>query len=385
MSRIRLLKSSTVYDRYPRSFYVGRPNLASSPFQQQMEALLGDGFSFGDAWKHYLEETGRYEVLEVLVNVEPAQKRWAAEHGIRYSEANWAEEILAAQIAEFSPDVWFCHSWLAPSQRLRLRDSCRSIRYVIGYDGALNHAPDQLSGCDAVLTCVRESAAFYSQHGFRGYWMPWGFDPRLLARLKPSRARYPVSFCGSMIMQDNGGHFDRPRLLDGLQAEAEIAVFCGDLRRWQVERALVSQVLRRRFNLAVRTLQVYPALTRLRRTSRGERFGLEMLQTLADSKITINIHGHGIRTAANIRLFEATGAGTCLLTDWKDDLPCVFEPGKEVVAFRSQGECAEKLRYLLQHDAERTSIAAAGHRRCLRDHHIGNHIASFANEVLDRL
>ena len=350
-----------------------------------MQVLLADGFSFGDSWKHYLEATGRYEVMEVLLNVEPAQKQWAGEHGVLHSEGNWGEAILAAQLADFKPDIWFCHSWLSPTQRLRLRGSCPSIRYVVGYDGALNHDCEQLFGCDAVLSCVRESAVFYAQKGFRGYWMPWGFDPRLLARLKPSREHYQASFCGSMVMQKHVGHFERPSLLDKLRGDVDVAVFCGDLGRRQIERTLVSHLYRREFDLVWRTLQIYPAVRRLRRANRGARFGLDMLQTLSDSKVTLNVHGYGVRTAANIRLFEATGAGTCLLTDWKDDLPDVFEPNKEIVAFSSHDECAERLRYLLDHDGERRSIAAAGQERCLRDHNIGNHIVAFANEVSDHV
>lgn len=382
MGTLRLLKSSIAYPRYLEFYYRQNRREAEQPFAQQMANLLADGFSFGDAWKHYLEASGRYEVMEVVLNAEPAQKQWAREHGLRCSDENWSDEILAAQLAHFRPDIWFCHSWLRPEQRLKLRHACRSIRYVVGYDGALNHDPRRLEGCDAVLSCVRESADFYSGAGFRGYWLPWGFDPRLRPRLAPGRGRYQVSFCGSMAMQAHVGHFERPRLLDRLQREFDVAVFCGDLNGNEMERAMLSHVRRQRFHLAWRTMQVYPAVRRLRHSNRGERFGLAMLQTLADSRITLNVHGYAVRTAANIRLFEATGAGTCLLTDWKDDLPAIFEPDREVVSYRSHEECAEKLRYLLDHEEERRSIAVAGQNRCLRDHHIGEHVLRFADEVL---
>jgi len=46
----------------------------------------------------------------------------------------------------------------------------------------------------------------------------------------------------------------------------------------------------------------------------------------------------------------------------------MFEPDSEIVTYRTADECAEKVRYLLDHEQERQSIAAAGHRRTLRDH-----------------
>ena len=39
--------------------------------------------------------------------------------------------------------------------------------------------------------------------------------------------------------------------------------------------------------------------------------------------------------ANNMRLYEATGVGALLVTDWKENLGEMFEPGKEVVAYRS--------------------------------------------------
>jgi spore maturation protein CgeB len=69
-----------------------------------------------------------------------------------------------------------------------------------------------------------------------------------------------------------------------------------------------------------------------------------------------------------MRLFEATGVGTMLLTDQKDNLHEMFDLGKEVAVYRSPEEGLEKIRYYLSHDAEREAIARAGQKRTLRDH-----------------
>ena len=72
--------------------------------------------------------------------------------------------------------------------------------------------------------------------------------------------------------------------------------------------------------------------------------------------------------AGNVRLFEATGCGSMLLTDWKTNLHEIFEPGREVVAYHSPEECVELIDYYLNHDAEREAIARAGQQRTIRDH-----------------
>jgi spore maturation protein CgeB len=94
-----------------------------------------------------------------------------------------------------------------------------------------------------------------------------------------------------------------------------------------------------------------------------------MYQLLFDSKITVNHHIEMAKSYANnLRLFEATGVGTLLVTDWKENLHELFEPGKEVVFYRTPDECAEAVQYYLEHDEEREAIARGGQKRTLRDH-----------------
>jgi spore maturation protein CgeB len=73
-------------------------------------------------------------------------------------------------------------------------------------------------------------------------------------------------------------------------------------------------------------------------------------------------------SASNMRLFEATGVGTCLITDEKQNLHELFEPGKEVVTYVSAEDCVEKVQYLIENENDRRAIAEAGQRRTLRDH-----------------
>jgi spore maturation protein CgeB len=94
-----------------------------------------------------------------------------------------------------------------------------------------------------------------------------------------------------------------------------------------------------------------------------------MYDILKRSLLTLNHHVDIAEDyAGNQRLFEATGVGTLLVTDWKKNLHEMFEPGKEVVAYHSPEECVEMIRYYLEHENERQAIARAGQQRTLRDH-----------------
>jgi spore maturation protein CgeB len=112
-----------------------------------------------------------------------------------------------------------------------------------------------------------------------------------------------------------------------------------------------------------------PADSPIRHNYRGIAWGPEMFLILRRSHITLNKHiAIAENNANNMRLFEATGMGACLITDWKENLHDLFEPGKEVIAYHSVEECLDLIRYFCEHSAERGRIAEAGHARCLRDH-----------------
>ncbi len=94
-----------------------------------------------------------------------------------------------------------------------------------------------------------------------------------------------------------------------------------------------------------------------------------MYQVLRRSRITLNSHiDLAGREAGNMRLFEATGAGTFLLTDHKDNLDTLFELNREVVAWRSIDDCLRAIDHYLRDDRTRAAIARAGQAKTLAQH-----------------
>jgi len=109
-----------------------------------------------------------------------------------------------------------------------------------------------------------------------------------------------------------------------------------------------------------------------------------MYEIFHKSLMTLNHHiDVAGEYAGNARLFEATGVGTLLVTDWKKNLHEMYEPGQEVVAYRSAEECAELVQYYLEHDEEREAIARAGQERTLRDHTYYQRMLEFS-EIVQR-
>jgi spore maturation protein CgeB len=67
-------------------------------------------------------------------------------------------------------------------------------------------------------------------------------------------------------------------------------------------------------------------------------------------------------------MYEATGMGAVLLTEAAPNLPDLFEPGREVIAYESPDDLVVQAERLLGDPDERREIAEAGQRRTLSDH-----------------
>ncbi len=80
------------------------------------------------------------------------------------------------------------------------------------------------------------------------------------------------------------------------------------------------------------------------------------------------------------RVFEAAGAGACLITDSWEGVELFLEPGREVLVARDGMEVAEQLRALTQADSRR--IGAAAYRRVLSEHTYA-HRAAVVEAVLE--
>jgi spore maturation protein CgeB len=113
-----------------------------------------------------------------------------------------------------------------------------------------------------------------------------------------------------------------------------------------------------------------------------------MYQALRRSKITLNSHiDMAGREAGNMRLFEATGVGAYLLTDFKDNLHTLFEPDREVAVWRSVGDCLAAIDRALGDAGSRATIARAGQARTMAQHtyrHRAAEILGFVAQIQAR-
>ena len=97
----------------------------------------------------------------------------------------------------------------------------------------------------------------------------------------------------------------------------------------------------------------------------------EMVRVFNRSYINLNLSNSsmpGMRQQIKGRNFEIPGTGGFLLTNYADNLEEYYSDRKEIVVFHSEEEVPDLVRYYLQHDSERESIAKAGFERTSSEH-----------------
>jgi spore maturation protein CgeB len=383
-----------LYDSYLDQVYAESPWLRTELFQTQREKLMEDGFGTNGAWTAALKPLG-YEVLEIYANAAPLQRAWASEESIPWPRLNWLTEIAFSQVKAFEPDVLFLDdpirfssAWLT-----RLRNECRSLRLMIGSFGAPNYDIAALKQCDLLLSCNKGLILDCSRKSIPVNYFKHAFDTSILPDLPVRRpCREEVLFTGGLV-RSPGFHLNREAVLETLASQVPLAIHCPqasisigqDITNTAVRRGVYAMM--KTLNLVGFESETLGKLPRigpaarwkawprsqlnplLRPHMRPAFYGLRMLAAMRTSAVSLNIQPEtNVHGGMNMRLFEGTGVGTCLLTDHKEDLSECFEPDREIVTYRNPEECREKAQWLLAHPKEREEIAAAGQRRCMRDH-----------------
>ena len=380
---MRILIFDTHYQESLRPIYENDPQLAQQTSSEQLRAIYDTGFGRADFLPLNLRRLD-HAVEQFIANAQPIQIRWAAENGLKIDTTRspllrvqqrlkrevdrvrsrpklpgmdvpqWEMEVVAAQARTFKPDVIFiCDVLYLPAhfhQTLK-----KHTKLLVG-EMAYPIPPHlDLTPFDLILSAAPHFVDRLRQAGARSEMLRLGFEQTVLDRVANEPKNAELAFIG----QVSKAHLQRLELLEALSQKVPLTCWGAGVDSLPPDSPLRSHVK--------------PPL-----------FGYDMYRQLQRSKIALNIHiDMAEQFAANMRLYEATGVGTMLLTDWKTNLHELFELGVDVVAYRSIGECVELVEHYLAHDSEREAVAQAGQKRTLSEHSYYHRMQELT-EILNR-
>lgn len=351
---MNILILDNYYEKFLNFFYSCHPEVSTMNFETHRDLLMSQRFSTSDAFSYNLKKLG-HDAQEIVTNDDRLQRKWAQENGIRplplplprylnyglnyILNYDWRYKIIKAQIEKIKPDVLYIQEYniLSDGFIAKLKPL---VKLIVGQVASPIPALRSFKSYDLVLSSAPHFVENFNQLGITSKFFRLAFDDRVLKEINKSDTRFDFTFVGGLSKAHKKGF----ELLNIVSEQTSIELF----------------------GYGKKTLK--PSSIAYRH-HHGEVWGLDMYKILSQSAITLNRHGEiAGNFASNMRLFEATGMGTCLITDWKENLHTIFELDEEVVTYSSTDELIEKVNYLLENNDERMKIAKAGQKRTLKEH-----------------
>lgn len=362
---MKILILDTYYAPFLWDYYKRFPEAKKGTYFKNKKRIIGRLFGTSDFYSKNLKLLG-IEADEIILNDKIIQTTWAKEHdfvrlfdwadGIHIPftkigfHSNWLEEILEKQIVDYKPDVIYCQNLAVPGVGFLNKIKRILPVFVVGQIASPAVFDEKYyTAYDLILTALPYFVNEFKKIGKKSELFKIGFEETVLKNLKPKQEKYDVSFVGGFSR-----HHNNDVVLSAVT----------DFWGYGVKKVNYSPEILKKYH--------------------GEAWGVDMYNILRSSKITLNRHINMAKNhASNMRLYEATGVGTMLITDYKSDLHKLFVLGKEVETYKTKEELHKKIQYYLSHDKEREKIAKAGQKRTLKEHTYKKRITQLT-EILNR-
>ncbi|OGW25934.1 MAG: hypothetical protein A2X59_12260 [Nitrospirae bacterium GWC2_42_7] len=404
-------------------------------YAEQQKTLFDMAYVYSDGFSRGMRSLG-HDAHEIVYDLEILQKKWAEEKGVKFNPENWQSEIILRQIEDLKPDiVYFQDIYSLPlSIRRQLKSIFPFIKLVVIFRGYPGGIPDilikELMCADILLLGSPVLMEKLRAGGLMPHLVYHSFDEAILEAISKDKTKensslhYDLTFIGSSGFGRGWGHISRYWFLSDLIKKTNLALWLDEGEdKQELQHISLKEILKKPAKILLSNLntemlmklsmhEVIPEKARSAmlgimqekknmsdNTKRLPEkrlseiypgrcnppvFGLEMYKILQRSNVTFNIHSDAAQgTVDNMRMFQATGVGTCLLTDTGWNMSDLFEADREVVTYSNINECIEKAKYLLEHEDVRQRIATAGQKRTLKVHNMLNRCRQL-DEIIQR-
>lgn len=352
---MRIFLFAEYYQNYLNSFYK-KTKLSHLNYQEHLEKLFKDYFGSFVSYYNHFKKIG-HEVTLVVGNDSYLQNKWLKEHGVESAEIMNKKDIVLMQIQEFKPDVFFIGSMFEYYGDF-LRRVSKITKNIFAWIACPYPKYIDFSYIKCVISSAEEYVKRFRDRRLNSEVLRAAFDTDIISFLDNEKT-IDVSFIGSMSKRTHS------RRVKGL------------------EYVLKNGINLKTFGYGLKR-SILPFMnSQLFKTYAGELWGIEMYRTLNNSKISLNFHIDVAKGfSGNMRLYEATGCGTLLMTENTPDLEDKFRVGKDIISYESFEDIVDKIKYYLSHEQELENIAKAGQKACIEKHGYDKRIIEFENILM---
>ena len=380
---------SSIYPKHADLIYRENPSLKYRPSNEQMDFIRWHALSSYVKWNNYLQSKS-CEIVQFHHNLPYVELKWAEENQFCPKKDNEIFQIGIEKIKRFKPDILYCSSPLFYTRsnflNILINHLPKKPKLVAWY-GANCGDEKIFSFFDLTLSNSKHLVNSLRQKKINSDHLRHSFDPIILEKIGPTeKSMNRLGFFGNLCVTNDFNQ--RTKILREISYKTKILDVYGEIEKPCFMARSKYFCLESRQKLSKVASSLLPSNS-LRYWSDKKNlppnpwqieknfsssikeplYGHQMLKKLASYQVAFNFHNrHTEDSACNMRLFEVTGVGCCLLTDYKSDIHKIFEPDSEIVTYSSPEEAISKAKYLMAEPKSAQEIALAGQKRTLSDY-----------------
>jgi hypothetical protein len=381
----------TYYPDYLDYFYKKNDDLAILPFEDHRQKIFDDCFGWPAALAEFMNDNG-YDVEFVIENDKILQQKWAIENDIgNINGSSWREKIVLSQIKKHQPDLLLIPN--PTNDHYRYIDGAsgdyKRLAFYLGHDVSNDKLIDR---ADMLLASIRAIVEKANPEIDNLYDLGIFFPDKILDKTANIGKIYDVVFAGSISSEhhrraeilsyliENGVDLKVYSQLPNIGFSSQLRKIVGDaVKRRDFKKVLIglkNMLFPSNFHRNIRILS---------KVCMPPVYGIDFYQCLASAKICLNIHiDLATDFSGNMRMYECTGVGACMVTDKKITNSELFDVNNEIIEFSSKEHLLHILRDAeLDNYADVAKIAKKGQLKTLSRYTVSRSLDSL-NTILEK-
>jgi spore maturation protein CgeB len=364
---VKLAFLSSIYLKHLGQIYKRLNGLEDKSYLEQNKIIRDETISSMGEWQKHFTKSGT-ETLMVCINNPFSQSRWCRENDFIPKGNDLEFEIALEQLRRFRPTHVFIFgiSYYSENNRLnKIINECSTLKKKICWYGAPEGNLNEFKNYDLVITPSSELNKDLQSNGINSAVLNHAFEPRTLELIKSNPRRNKLCFIGSLTLGNNW-HEERFRYLELLCKEIEVDIYA-DINKPSFLQNIKRHLINYRQNICEvitnyeKTIEKFkyyadkenlPIYDRFHNSPITDKikppeYGLRMMNILSSYTLTFNMHIPIAKDwACNMRLTEASGIGTCLLSDHKRNNKEYFAQYEQYCTYKSVNDFLKKYNYL---------------------------------------
>lgn len=358
---------SSIYLKHLEIIYEKYKFLEEKSYFEQYTTIRNESICSMGEWPSHFRRNNT-ETIMLCLNNPFQQKAWCRENHFTPKTKEIDFEIIVEQLKRFKPTHLFVFDvcYYSNFKRLeKIENLCPSLKVKIAWYGAPVDSYNVLRKYNLVITPSVIIKEELNRNGFNCEYLSHAFEPKVLDLISKKDRKNKLCFIGSLT-QGEIWHEERIKYLESFLKEMDMDIYSEILKPsigLKFKKKLISyrhEICRyiSKYNKSNKRIKYYsskknlPIYDRIQKSTilnhiKPAVYGLDMMNLLSSYTLTFNMHIPLAKNfAGNMRLTEATGLGTCLLSDHKKNNKEYFGQFEEYCTYKTVSECVEKIIYL---------------------------------------